>query len=416
MSVENSPISEATVMRSPREPIKRIQDIPFQRRGFLRGVAALPLAGVVAEALTACSKNQDFKERIRLPDTFVFTSELQEGEQDEANHILATKLLNDKHWPWEGYTKDDFTKDRIDLEKKRVEKILSSGDFGQMYRGFWYIHTNSAREMLLDGLTYIRENTNFGEDLPQLPEELKKWCKDHLIRKEVLAMCRDRRDDTIAFLGKIKEEIGRKNDDPRMMMINCGGAASVLHWETNNFERVGDRYTARYWENRVKELKNRREMNSKDENVRKKAQAAYDEALQHKEDFYTYITRLSEMTGLTYDPENIAGGPTGEIGHQVMPSNLIKFDDKMQNGGERFNVYSGTKYYDFICLMFAERFFDGNWEIDSPGYIRGDGTYEAAAREDAMSRYNPRNPDETTFIINTTNSYAKVVSDNSLSH
>jgi len=66
--------------------------------------------------------------------------------------------------------------------------------------------------------------------------------------------------------------------------------------------------------------------------------------------------------------------------------------------------------------MFAERFFDGNWEIDSPGYIRGDGTYEVAAREDAMSRYNPRNSDETKFIINTTNSYAKLVSDNSLSH
>lgn len=283
---------------------------------------------------------------------------------------------------------DVFNPDRAILEQNFVDSAHSLEDIDQALS---VVVDMDYRARLRDKRYAIRQEGS--SRLTPLSETQTLWADQYGIHPEVLGTCIDaytRARAIVEKLGNARLRVENQFDTPDQVLINPGGMAKLMEWETTGYINAGGGLAM--------ELINREEF------------PGAPEALM------SLCEKTSRDTGYSYDAANIAGSVArtegdisgGAIGPQFMPNNALRMYDLCRIGGESLNMFNpedGTvAAYVFLALEEKVDPSGGGSKVNNLrfGYMRGE-EYEQN-RIDALEKWN-NDKDEINAVLGSANSY-----------
>lgn len=321
------------------------------KRQLIKGIAAFA-AGLVADHIIgtptstvtdlnpSAATEQNFEPRQTAPVPEIVTDE------KILNHILK---LNP-------YSPEKIMEEATYLG--RAESVQ------QIDKGFWVMNSKDLRGALLHKRHRLREEGVLPMNVS--PEEIK-WARSQGIHPETLALC------------KTAEPIAKKIIRNETQMINTGGLAKLMTEETGRALGGSD---VSYAFNYVGEQAAEKHINP----------IAFPK---DKAALVELCAKLSADTGLTFNPQKIAGSYQGNelsggaIGAQFMPSTALEIYKIMDEAGEKFNPFDPISAVIGAWVYLAKR-----------GYLRGN----PQAIEKAVKGWN-NDSKEAAKVISAANSY-----------
>lgn len=335
--MDNKDQSESVPQPAKRQLIKGLA-------AFAAGVMADRYIGTPTSTVTnpnpSANTEQNFVLKQAIPMPEIVTDE------KILNHILEL---------------DPYSPERIMEEAIYLSRAESQE---QIDKGFWVMNSKDLRGTLLHKRYQLREK---GVLVMSISEEEIKWAKSKEIHPEILAICKD------------AESMARKIIGNESLMINPGGLAKLMTEETGRALGGSD---VSYAFNYVGEQTAEKHIN----------QVAFPK---DKAALVELCAKLSADTGLTFNPQKIAGSYRGNqlsggaIGAQFMPSTALEIYQLMEATGEKFNPFDPTSAVIGAWVYLAKR-----------GYRRGN----PQDIEKAIRGWN-NDPKETAIVISAANSY-----------
>lgn len=216
--------------------------------------------------------------------------------------------------------------ERVELEKKYVESARSLEEIDQ---GFWVIVDRNERNLLLHKRGQLRLNQQ--EGLTPLTPEKIKWATDNEIHPEALAICEGVYPKALEVMTRLqKTGVFGSGKKPYERLISPGGMAAITKEETACFILIGDHVAMDKFKDYPKEL----------------------QALK------ILAQQLSQLTGLNYDPKNIPGSESGDIGFQMRPSTALEVLRDFQIIKEGFNIFDLESSTMGAYIYLASRGYD----------------------------------------------------------
>lgn len=302
-----------------------------------------------------------------------------------------TKLLN------EILAAPLFTPERTRLELRYLGEVIGkSPTLQNIDRGFMVVADSSLRAKLLEQRWILRKEGK--EGLKALPEDKIKWAKEQGIHPEILALCHDVYEETRDEIFLPLNKAGRLRDDGVVFkednldepMINPGGMARLIHYETGDIHHFSPYAFTNIGDGLVVEQLN----------------------LGIFPSGISDLAELSEIvnkkTGLNFNPKNIPGSiwqnpeNKGESGGaippiQLMPSNALKFYKLVKDvAGIELNPFDLKDAIKLAWVFLARHEFVGK-------DIRGNNLYRVGYRrgieQDQINSLFKWNEDEEILIV-----------------
>lgn len=259
----------------------------------------------------------------------------------------------------------------LELDPYSPEKIIEEAAYlgraesvQQIDKGFWVMNSKDLRGALLHKRHRLRERGILPMNVSL--EEIR-WARSQGIHPETLALCKTAEPGARKII---------KNED---QMINIGGLAKLMTEETGRALGGSD---VSYAFNYVGEQAAEKHINP----------VAFPK---DKAALVELCAKLSADTGLTFNPQKIAGSYRGNqlsggaIGAQFMPSTALEIYQLMEATGEKFNPFDPISAIIGAWVYLAKR-----------GYLRGN----PQAIEKAVKGWN-NDSKEAARVISAANSY-----------
>ncbi|KKS71081.1 hypothetical protein A3A14_02610 [Candidatus Daviesbacteria bacterium RIFCSPLOWO2_01_FULL_43_38] len=317
--------------------------------------------------------------------------------------------------------------------RKQAETVYSARakTLEQVDRGLWVLANPSERGKLLGQRYNLRQNSTdpkVREKLTKLDPDLIAWARKENVPVEVLGICldtykiaekviqklidksiKDFRPDLFEdnrFMNlpeDIREEVRAIKDNPDKnpkeimkninagrLMMNRGGMAMLMNYETGGFVNIGNGIA-------LEELK-----------------STYSQSAQ--EQLQEIAERTSKITGLNYVAANIPGSvwtpgniSGGAIGPQFMPGAVLEMMNLFESVWETLNIFHPSWAVIASWVFLARSQYVGKGEkgenLYREGYLRGLEDFAAIIREFTLGKWNP-NENQIKTVIGTANSYS----------
>lgn len=335
----------------PELPKNDTEKVPVMQKTMSRrtvtkkgavGAAAIVLGGAMGFDKLKSSKQED---PVVTPDSVVAPIPEESPEyttHEQLNMILAQEI---------------FSHERILDEIRYAEQVVTLEDID---KGLSVCADIGARIRLLEKRAELRSQKP--DEMIQLNEAHKNFCKENGVDEEILGMCLDAYNGAekiiTALQSKIRIDEKGKLVDPEMLMINAGGMAKLIMEETSGFINVGG----------------------------KKAMTQLTQEYD-REALVTVCKLATQNTGLRFNANNVPGSDIvnpeanfsgGAIGIQFMPSRALEYYQKIvEEGGfdpkSEGNIFDPIQSIKMAWTFIAchERVGDGPHDFRW-GYMKGD--------------------------------------------
>lgn len=298
--------------------------------------------------------------------------------QSELTHILSLPLTSD------GRTTAE------------VRYFVDSDDLESIDGGFQVLSRREIRALLFRKRHDLRLAGH--PDLTPLAEAQTQWAISSDIHPEVLGICLDAYPKAKEVIAKLKPKLrpDLPNIDPDLLMINPGGMAELVRFET------GFRFNPERLSHGFCDIGSGLAVEEVNLDQKKGFPTAID-------DLTTLCQNLSADTNLPFDPQNLPGSLWGDrsknvsggaIGLQFMPPNALRIYRMLDEAGVKFNPFDLSTSLIGGWVFLAEQEFYQDGRVFRYGYLRGN----RYAIESALQKWNPHD-DQIYAIYNAASSY-----------